>query len=235
MATEVYLAMTQSEFDVFPPDDTKMAWLSCHLSPSGAGLDGMPPALPSGSLLILTDEIPFQDHDPAEISAELYQVLTSMNYSGLLLDFQQPRNVSLAELAQQLSSALPCPVAVSEPYARDLDCPVFLSPCPHHVHLRDHISPWADRELWLDLATDAETITVTPSGSVVAPLLDWNLPEDGYCEESLHCHYRIETGLDFVRFTLWRTRADLEALIQEGAELGIANFVGLWSEWASAK
>lgn len=230
MAAARYLAMTQTEFANFLPSDDNIGWLGCRLSPWGTGVDRLPPSLPPGSLLIMTDEIPFQDHDPARISAELHQVLGSMNCTGLLLDYQQPRNASLAELARQLTSAMPCPVIVSEAYAVTANAPVFLSPCPHHIHLRDHIAPWAGREIWLDLARDAETITLTREGSFPSPLPPGEVPKDGHCDRKLHCHYRAEVAENIARFILWRTKEDLYALVQEAESLGIQKFVGLHQE-----
>ena len=59
--------------------------------------------------------------------------------------------------------------------------------------------------------------------------------EQGFADEQLHCHYRAETGDDFARFILWRTREDLHDLAQEAERLGIKALVGLWQEWKGSK
>ena len=230
-----YLAMTAAEFAASQQLPSKIAWMACHFSPYGTGLSNLPPALPSGSLLILNDRVPLWGHDPGRITAQLDQAVETLDCSGLLLDFQQQDNMETKAMAEFLISSLPCPVAVSEICAEGLDCPVFLSPCPHHTHLKEHMAPWAGREVWLDLAVDAETISLTKDGCTVFPLPMGEIPEGGFCDEALHCHYRTEVGEDFARFTLWRTREDLRALAREAEELGVKSMVGLWQEWQAGK
>jgi len=222
MATGRYLAMRWAEFAEENRIPEKYAWMVCPFSPEWR----TPPALPPGSLLILTDEKP-----PAEMDQEqICQTVQAMDCAGVVLDFQKPKTKQTAAFATRLVSALPCPVAVSEGYAAELDCPVFLSPCPHHVPLQEHLAPWQGRELWLDLARDAETITLTKDGCSILPLPLGEIPEGGFADERLRCHYRAETGDDFARFTLWRTTEDVDALMEEAETLGIQTFVGLWQE-----
>ena len=61
MATVLYLAMKEEEFVPLMSPSVKTGWLDCCLSRSGPGLDCLPSFLPSGSLLILTDRLPFRD------------------------------------------------------------------------------------------------------------------------------------------------------------------------------
>lgn len=231
MASVCYLAMTASEFateQALPPN---VAWMACHFSPYGTGLSNLPLSLPPGSLLILNDRIPICGHDAARIADQLAQAVETLGCRGILLDFQQPDSNELALLAAHLTASLPCTVAVSHGYAQELDCPVFLPPCPHHTSLQDHIAVWSNRELWLDLAVDAETITLTKNGAAILPLPLGVLPEGGHWDNKLHCHYSIENTPDSSRFTLWRTREDLENLAQEAEELGIKTLVGLFQEF----
>ena len=230
MATRRYLAMTAAEFAAAEPLPPNIAWMACHFSPYGTGLSNLPPALPAGSLLILNDRIPFSGHDPHRIAQQMKQAAEALDCAGVLLDFQRPDCPELERLSGALVSALPCPVAVAEAYAGDFDSPVFLSPCPHHTPLAEYIVPWAGRELWLDLAVDAEIITVTKDGAQFYPLPLGEIPEGGYHDEKLHCHYRTETGENFARFTLWRTQEDLDALAKEAEGLGIRTLVGLYQE-----
>lgn len=232
MATARYLAMTGEEFAVLGHPPGKLGWMDCCFSQSDSGLEHLPPALPPDTLLILTDRVPFRGHDPSLISQQLQQTVADTDCSVVLLDFEKPGKKELFSLASMLTSSLSCPVVVSDVYAQAIDCPVFLSPCPHHIHLHDHIEPWKGREIWLDLAKDAESITVTAEGSVISPLPSSDLPEDGHRDEGLHCHYRAEVKANSVRFTLWRTADDLEALARAAEGLGIRTFVGLWQELA---
>jgi len=225
-----YLAMTAAEIASFPLPQEVCAWMACHFSPYGTGLSNLPPALPRGALLILNDRIPICGHDPERIAAQLRQTVEALSCSGVLLDFQQ-EHPELLPLAEYLTTVLPCPAAVSDRYATKLDCPVFLSPCPHHASLAEHLFPWAGREIWLDLAVDAEVLTLTGTGATIIPLPLGELPTDGHQEEGLHCHYSIETEADVARFTLWRTREDLDALAQEAENLGVTALIGLYQEW----
>lgn len=230
MAAALYLAMTAAEFLTYSSLPQNAAWMACHFSPYSTGLTNLPQSLPSGALLILNDRIPFSGHDLSRIAEQLRQTVDTLSCMGVLLDFQQPDVPMLAHLAEDLVGTLPCPVAVPDNYAHGIDCPVFLPPCPHHTPLSEHLAPWQGRELWLDLASDSETLTLTPKGAHILPLPLGELPEGGHWDPQLHCHYRTETGTDFARFTLWRTKEDLETLAKEAEQLGIKTMVGLYQE-----
>lgn len=231
MASDRYLAMTASEIAAVQTLPVKIAWMACHFSPYGTGLSNLPASLPANSLLILNDRIPICGHDHQRIAQQLQQAAEVLKCFGILLDFQQPQHPELAQLAAVLVSSLPCPVAVSEGYAQTMDCPIFLSPCPHHTHLSEYLAPWQGRDLWMDLAVDAEEITLTKEGATFLPLFLSELPEHSYQDEHLHCHYATQTGDDFARFSLWRTQEDLECLALEAETLGVKTFVGLYQEF----
>ena len=151
------------------------------------------------------------------------------------MDFQQQDVKQLQELAVHLTSALPCPVAAPPRYAKTLNGPVFLPPCPLHTHLEEYIAPWRGREIWLDLALDSTVVTLTPDGFRESVFLPDPIPDIGFEDSSLHCHYKIETENHSARFTLWRTKADLKMLTQEAYDLGIKLTVSLYQEWADAQ
>ena len=230
MATSIYLAMRLAEFADYQPPPPNAAWMACPFSPEWEQFVCDPPALPPGAILILTDEVMPETPNFKDCSELICQVAQAMDCAGVVLDFQKPNTTQTAAFAARLVAALPCLVAVSEAYAAGLDCPVFLSPCPHHTPLTEHLAPWQGREVWLDLAVDAEILTLTPKGADIAPLPLSACPPEGHREERLHCHYSIETGDDFARFTLWRTKEDVDALMEEAETLGIQTFVGLWQE-----
>ena len=145
MATAIYLAMTASEFAQQTSFSADIAWMACHFSLYGTGLTDLPSSLPVGSLLMINDRIPFRKHDPVRITDQILPLIETLECSGVVLDFQQPFTESLQHLAVHLCDVLPCPVAVTEAYAAATDSPVFLSPCPHHVHLEEYIAPWTGR------------------------------------------------------------------------------------------
>ena len=175
--------------------------------------------------------IPWCGHDAALILEQLVQAVRRMHLYGILLDFEEPDCPELRALAELLTASLPCPVAVADQYAEKLNCPVFLSPCPHHTPLKEYLQPWAGRKIWLDLARDASAVTLTKNGCSFFPLSPGERPVDCHRDENLHVHYCTETTEDSARFTLWRTKEDLEALAREADTLGVAARLGLYQEW----
>ena len=230
MAAAIYLAMTAAEISGAESLPANLCWMDCHFSPHDRGLSNLPSSLPVHSILIVNDRIPLRGHDAGRISEQLHQALEALRCGAVLLDFQQASDEAQA-MADHLASTLPCPVAVSEDCGQELNCPLFLSPCPHHTHLEEHIAPWYGRELWLDLARDAQTLILTKEGCRCYPLPLGEIPPEGYHDDRLYCHYRAETEEDFARFTLWRTQADLDDLAQKAEGLGIQALVGLYQEW----
>ena len=227
MALPLYLAQTAAEM-AGNPHSGHPAWMACHFSSGGKGLSNLPEMLPAGAMLILDDSTPLDGHDPALIAAQLSEVIAGQRCESLLLDFQRPLIPGQQELAKLLIASLPCPVGVSEAYARALACPVFLSPVPPDQRLSDHLTPWQGREIWLEAALDGLMLTLTEAGCSVEALCDF--PEDGLAEDMLHCHYTIETAADSAIFRLWRTRADLENLLKEAEARNITKAIGLWQE-----
>ena len=198
MAIPLFLAMTGAEFASCETLPERIAWMACHFSLYGDELTNLPASLPPDSLLILNDRIPIGSHDREQIAQQLQQAAGALNCRGVLLDFQRPDVAEAKELAAYLVSHLDRPVAVSDLYAKEMDCPVFLSPCPHHVPLSDYLLPWKGRRLWLDLAVDAEVIVLTKSGSQIFPLPLGEVPEGGHADKLLHCHYSIDASVDSV-------------------------------------
>ena len=229
MAIAPFLAMTAAEIrenTIFP---SKTAWLGCRFSTRNPGLSNLPTVLPSESLLILTDQTPFDGHDPGLILRQLGECLERLSCRALLLDFQRPGIPEVAELSKQLTASLPCPVIVSACYGQDQDCPIFLPPVPPSVPLQEWLSPWKGREIWQELAMDGECITLTEQGAEITPL-PYGWSGDGFSDKQLNCHYHIEQGPDTVKFTLWRTGEDLAALAGRAEVEGITHFVGWYRE-----
>ena len=227
MVLALYLAQTAAEMAGNPVPE-KLAYLACHFSPGGKGLSNLPPDLPPGIMLILDDSTPMDGHDPDLIVKQLSDLIQANRCEALLLDFQRPDMPGQRELAQLLGSALPCPVGVSEIYAQELTCPVFLPPVPPDIPVSEYLRPWQNREIWLDAALDGITLTLRESGCVAESL--WDFPEDGQNDEKLHCHYAIETTDDSAVFRLWRTVTDLNDLLAEAETQNVRKAIGLWQE-----
>ena len=228
MAIPLFLAMTAAEFTHAESMPHHIAWMACHFSPYGTGLTNLPKRLPEGSLLILNDRTPVSGHDPELIYESLLDTAQKLKCSGILLDFQRPDCEQVGKIIERLLT-LPLPVAVSDLYGADYDCPVFLSPPKPHKPLADHIAPWQGREIWLEAALEGCTITVTESGSTFTPLSE-EADIFPFRDDALHCHYQIETGKDYAQFSLQRTQQDITSMLAEAESLGITRAVGLYQE-----
>ena len=230
MAINGYLAMTAAEIEHSTPLPPNVAWMACHFSPYTRGLSNRPKELPPGAMLILNDITPIHGHEANLVASQLLELVESLGSIGVLLDFQRAGYPDAADLAKVLVGALPCPVAVSEVYAENLDCPVFLPPVPLHQPLKEYLAPWQDREVWLEWSTEGEILTLTEHGCTVTPLPYPDFTTPGFAEETLHCHYTMETNEKSARFTLWRTKEDWNALMEDAEKLGVLAVVGLYQE-----
>lgn len=229
MVLPLYLAMTAREFTACSSLPDRIGWMACHFSPYSTGLSNLPASLPPGSLLILNDRTPPQGHSPDLIARQLEEIQSRTGCAGVLLDFQRPGCDCTAAVARAVIRTLSCPVAVSDVYEAAGDCPVFLSPPPPHIPLNEHLSPWQGRQIWLEAACAAETVTVTAGGSTFleVPYAPLEVPHQ---DAQLHCRYRIETAPDQIVFTLCRTRQDLQPLLEEAAGFGVTTAVGLYQQ-----
>lgn len=229
MALPLYLAMTGLEMRANSDLPENSGYMACHFSPYGTGLSNCPSRLPEGAMLILNDRIPCCGHDHQLITNQLIELVEHFRCSCILLDFQRPGSEETAALAKKIAGSLPCPVGVSELYAQGLDCPVFLPPLPLDMPIAEYLAPWQGREIWLDAALDGAVLTLTETGCASVPLPYPQL-DDGHPEETLHCHYTIQTSSDTARFTLFRTWEDLQSLLIEAQVHGVTRAVGLWQE-----
>lgn len=226
MALPLYLAMTEEEMAYADSLPALGAAMTCHFALYGTGLEALPSSLPEGWMVVLNDRVPVWNHDPGLVARQLMD----LSPAGVLLDFQRQADSLGAAMVKGLAEQLVCPVGVSQLWADNLDCPVLVSPLPLTVSLSAHLSPWDGREIWLDVSSWGEKITVTTEGSTATSLPVFST--EGIChrEEKLHCHYRTEVFEDRAEFTLYRTAEDIAALLVEAEELGVTRIFGLWSE-----
>lgn len=226
-----YLALTAAELSHCQHLPEKTAWMACHYSCYGTGLSNCPSALPPGAMLIINDRTPPQGHDHQVIARQAAELVKTLDICCVLLDLQRPASPENAQLARTLVQSLDRPVAVSELYAKDLDCPVFLPPVPPNCLLTKYIAPWQDREIWLEAALSCICFTVTEEQSLTCHLLEPPGEHPNiFQNEELNCHYCMDEEKDSVRFTLWRTAEDLAAHLEKAIGLGITKVVGLYQE-----
>ncbi len=230
-----YLARTTGELFSNTPTEEKTAYMACHFSLYATGLSNVPDALPTGSMLILNDQIPISGHDPQRIADQLQKTIEALCCDSLLLDFQRPGNEETAELCRLLAAQIPCPLGISHHYAGDLDCSVFLPPPDLDMPLSEYLKSWKGRKIWLEAALETSEFTVTADGCRVSPL-PYEPPQgETFIEESLHCRYRCEIDSDEIRFFLYRTADQLESLLTEAEALGIEKAIGLYQQLGKTK
>ncbi len=231
MAIPRYLAMTAAEFRSAPALPENVAWMACHFSSYGSGLSNLPTELPPDSMVILNDRIPFQSHDPQRILDQMMQLVECFCPRGILLDLQRPGDSAVAAVAKLLAQTLPCPVGITEAYAGDLSCPVFLE-VPIDCPLEETISVWHGREVWLDIAPAGGIITVTPDASIFQP----DYPEFGenpvFTDEKLCCRYQTQIGEASIRFLLKRAPEDMQLLLTTAEKHGVTRAIGLYQQLA---
>ena len=228
MKIPLYLAMTAAEFASCKAFPYKLGWMACHFSPYCTGLSNIPSFLPPNSLLIVNDITPIHGHDSGRIYNTLETLISTFQCDGILLDFQREGSEETAQLVQKLLD-LPTRVCVSEKYASELPCPVFLPPPPLRKTIAEYLSPWQNREIWLEAASSQENICITTEGSNISDVICGDVSM-AHHDIDLYCHYGIVTNADNIVFHLQRTQEDLTELINAAAELGVTRAVGLYQE-----
>lgn len=226
MFSNVFLAQTRREMT--ESSSHRIAYMALHFSPYANGLSNIPAELPKGSLLLLDDSMPPENHDPRIVTEQLTELVNRVAPAGVLLDFQRPATQALKAMAAGIARVLPCPVGVTETYATDLGCPVFLPPPPVNRALEEYLKPWRKQGIYLEIAPECVTVTVTNSGSntVPGPIVQ-GLPLE---DKMLHCHYNVEVFPDRAVFTMCRYREDLASLVRKAETMGVLGCVGLYAE-----
>ena len=232
MAIPLFLAMTGAEMQKNGPFPPNIAWMACHFSPYGTGISNIPEVLPNGSMIILNDRTPVCGHDPERVAEQMLQLVEQFRAEAILLDFQRPDVAETAAIASRIVQQCTCPVGVTEYYAREWKCPVFLSPVPPHIPLDEYLAPWQGREIWLEAALDGTEIVVKPEGSTSTACPYPAPAEHSHWDERLHCHYEITTTSEQVRFRLYRTGENLAQLLDAAGLMGVTRAVGLYQELA---
>ena len=229
MFSEAFLAVTGAELKNATPK--QVAYMACRFSPSGVGLVNLPENLPSGSLILLDDSMQIFGHNAEIVARQLCEVAEHFAPVGVLLDFQRSVTQEAFVMAQTICKVLPCPVAVSENYARDLDCAVFLSACPANVPLEKYLQPWK-HGVYLEIAPGRLQIAVTEAGAEKIYLPVGETGSLQFQDTELCCHYKTEVSQNRAVFTLQRNKEDLEMLIEKARDLGVVATVGLYQELA---
>ena len=230
MVLPLNLAMTSSEITAADTLPERIAWMACHFCNQTECITNLPESLPEGAMLILTDREPCSGHSAVLVARQLKDATERLRCESVLLDFQRPWDAEADAMVKTIIGALPCTVAVTEAFAKDLDCPVFLGPCPLHMPLAEYLQPWSGREIWIEAALCQEGITVTPSGTTVFPIYPTEVLNGGFCDKKLWCRYVTDVQADRIIFTLFDTRETLEKKLELAHSLGVTRAVGLYQE-----
>ena len=230
MVLPLYLARTNAELFAEPPPPGRLAYMACSFSPYTLGLSGIPSSLPEGSILILNDRMNCQGHSPDLVAGQLQEAVARLSCESVLVDFQRPPSPDSESMVSRIVQSLPCPVAVTEEYAKNLNCPVFLSPAPLHLPLEAHLEPWQGREIWLEAALGQSEILVTPKGMNASCQFPPEGLTGGFYEEKLRCHYHTKINPECITFTLFDTIESLEQKLELAHTLGVSRAIGLWQE-----
>lgn len=230
MALPLYLAMTLPEYRHCHTPPEHIAWMACSFSSSGAGLSNLPTELPPDSLLLVTDQLPPKEHSPELVAEQLNQLIGDFQISGVVLDFQKPYAEETARMAEEIQSHIPCPTAVTAPYAKSGNSILFLPPVPPELPATEHLSTYSGREIWLEVENTGEELTLTEQGCTRQPLFQ---PLQGqiFTDKQSLCHYTIRTEQDRAVFSLYRTREDLQCLLEDANKLGVTKAIGLYQEF----
>lgn len=235
MVLPVYLAMTAAEMSASAEIPQNCAWMACQFSPYSAGLTAIPDILPTNAMLILSDCLPCQGHSPGLVCAQLAETVEQFGCESVLLDFQRDAEPESLAMVRAVAGALSCPVAVSEKYAEGLSCPVFLSPAPLHMELREYLAPWQGRDIWLEAALCQEDAAVTAHGTSFIPCFPPEQLDGGFYDAALCCRYRTAVTAPEIRFTLFDTHESLREKLALAASLGITRAVGLYQQLGCAE
>lgn len=225
MALPVYLALTGAEFRLLPRKPAHLAWMGVSFTENGT-LGGFPEVFPLGGILTVNDASPLPEKCPPEAIEILQQWVEQFRPSAVLMDMQ--RSGAAPEVMKALSKGLPCPVAVSAPYADILPGPVLLPPIPLYRDPENFLAPWAGREIWLEISPLGQVVRLTKTGRDIrfAPVSPVQKEFPGPCSR-----YTIRKGPDSIEFRFWRTKEDTAALFATAEKHGVTKLFGLYLEY----
>lgn len=228
MDLSIYPAFAGAELEAMLRYTGKTAWLGCHLSAYGNGITPLPAALKHCDLLVLTDEMPPDGHDPKEVASELWSQAKTLGCERILLDFQRPPSEESMQIIHCVLEKAFVPVGVTPKHAQQLSCPVFLPPPPLWTPLEEAISPWTGREVWLEIAPESGCVTLTKDGSSYAP--SETKPDYPFTDHRLCLSYKTEVYANKASVFLHRGISNLPCWLKQADTLGIRAAVGLYQQ-----
>ena len=229
MNLSIYMAFVAAESEAILRYKGKAAWLGYHLSAFDSGITPRPSFLDSCHMLVLTDETPLLHHDPQKVTSEICAEAKSLGCEKILLDFQRPPTEKSLVLAKSILRSAPCAVGITECYANDTDCSVFLPSPPLWTPLQETIAPWKGRDIWLEIFPEDGCITITKKGGNYSP----SAPLENYpfCDNALCLSYSTEQYAQQVKVHLHRGITEMKAFLHLADSLGISAAIGLYQQF----
>ena len=230
MFLPIYLATTAQEFAQFKEIPSTLCYMACHFSSSGSGLSNIPSTLPKGAMLCIDDSTPITNHRGDLIVHQIRGLIEKFQLCGILLDFQRPDNPHTPDMIDCILRHTDCKIAVSHIYANDFLCPVFLPPLPFRMSAEAYLSPWSDREIWLEVGTDKEMAIITDNSFGTEQV--YAVPENGaqFYDPFLLCHYSTHIKQDHITVYFHRTIEDIRKLQEKAKGFGVTKYIGLWQQ-----
>ncbi len=234
MDIPLYLAMTSAEWENCNPIPKNAAWMACHFSPYSSGLSNVPKNIENSKLLIINDRIPPFHHSPEQIVTQLKEHIHHQKPEGVLLDFQQPKNPDIQEIALAIIKNFEHITAVTPTYAKNSQCPVFLPPVPYLQTCENYLKPWAGRSVWLETSFAPQYIKITDTGYWDIPAREMHSGKIHY-DKNLCVKYQIKTTDKEIYFCLWRDWEANKNLLNRASLCGVKKSVALYQEYILTK
>lgn len=210
MSIPLFLAMTATDFSFTRKKPEQLAWMSVHFSQSNGCLSNLPPSLPPGSLIILDDQIPWNDHDLERICQCLTRLLVRDRSYGLLLDFEREpcqETLTLAKALTQCCLGIGCRIAMPRSYLTE-GAACFCPPIPCN-------ESWSEKDfsggpVWLDVTPTAVLAEISSKGVRIDPadpheLNGWAKNNSVFRDPTLGCFYHSYREGECVRVSLFDT------------------------------
>lgn len=239
MSIPLYLAMTAADFSTAQAMPPRIAWMAMHFSVSGLGLSSRPRRLPPGSLILLDDQTPWNDHSLEAVCQETTDVLLRTGAAGLLLDFERPPTEETACLAQCLTQCCQeagCPIGMPPDYlGSSNEAAVFLPPLPCHCTPEQALAPYHGREIWLEAAAGGCQVTLGPDRPAIFPADPRHLAAESQhfiplTDPHLCCRYFSYPTGGGLQLALYDTEETLAEKLDRCQALGVTLAVGIWRQ-----
>lgn len=222
-------AITQEEIQTLSTLPPHYAWMSCHFDPIGNGISNLPKSLPPDSILILNDQIPYNEHNTEIMIQQLEECIQNWQLHGVLLDLERPVSEELKEIISIMVSSLPCPIACGKNLEIEKLLSVVEMP-PLLENPREYFQ--RKKGAWLELRKQKETYSIDKNGCRLQSGEElYGEISEGLKDTALCVNYRFTVNSENAGLGIWRDRHDRKKIIKYAIESGIDTIIGLYQEF----